>query len=83
MPVREEFESKVVWNGVVHVFDVKGHPDASTAYAWSSPVEGSDRRLFYAVLGIPPVSSPADAVWAAIVRDAKAKASGGGSPDPP
>jgi hypothetical protein len=38
------------------------------AYAWSS-IEGSDKHRFYAVLHVPPISSPADAVRAAIVAD--------------
>lgn len=55
------------------VFDLVGHPAASVAYAWSSPIEGSDRRRFYAVvLGVPPINSAADAVRAAIVADRKA-----------
>jgi hypothetical protein len=38
--VRETFEGKTVWEGVVHVFDLTGHPTATRAYAWSSPIEG-------------------------------------------
>ena len=29
VPVRETFEGKTVWEGVVHVFDLAGHPTAS------------------------------------------------------
>jgi hypothetical protein len=60
--VREAFEGQLVWEGVVHVFELKGHPTATSAYAWSSPIEGSTKRRFYAVLHVPPISSPADAV---------------------
>jgi hypothetical protein len=70
--VREQSGDMVVWEGIVHVFDLEAHPSASRAYAWSSPIEGSDKRRFYAVLHVPPVSSPADAVRAAIVHDHKA-----------
>ena len=52
IPVSEEFGGQPVWQGVVHVFELSGHPAASTAYAWSSTVEGGDRRRFYAVLGV-------------------------------
>jgi hypothetical protein len=55
--------------GVVHVFKLHGHPKAKRAYAWSSPVEGTERRKFYAVLEVPPVASARDAVKAAIVAD--------------
>ena len=47
--IREEFQEQVAWEGMVEVFDVD-HPDTDTCYAWSSPVEGSERRKFYAVL---------------------------------
>jgi transposase len=42
------------------------------AYAWSSPIEGSTKRRFFAVLGIPPIVSPLDAVRAAIVQESRA-----------
>ena len=35
VPVHEVFEGKTVWDGVVHVFDLAGHPTANRAYAWS------------------------------------------------
>jgi len=50
VPVRETFEGKTVWEGVVHVFDLAGHLTATRAYAWSSPIEGSSKRRFFAVL---------------------------------
>src|SRR3954452_10872718 len=67
--VVERFRGNPVWEGIVHVFDLEGHPSATTAYAWSSPIEGSTRRRFYAVLGVPPINSPLEAVRAAIVAD--------------
>lgn len=73
VPVHEVFEGKPVWSGIVHVFDLEGHPTATRAYAWSSPVEGSDRRRFYAVLHLGGIRSPLDAVRAAIVALRKAK----------
>ena len=33
IPITETFESKTVWDGVVHVFDLTGHPKATRAYA--------------------------------------------------
>jgi hypothetical protein len=69
VPVTEGFEGKTVWEGVVHVFDLKDHPTAARAYAWSSPIEGGDKRRFFAVLHLPPVTSPADAVRAAIAAE--------------
>lgn len=69
VPVKETFGGKTVWEGIVHVFRIQGHPKATTAYAWSSPIEGSDKRRFFAVLHVPPITSPAEAVRAAIVAE--------------
>ncbi len=69
VPVSETFEGKIVWDGVVHIFDLKGHLTATRAYAWSSPIDGSDKRRFFAVLHQGPVTSPAEAVRAAIVAE--------------
>jgi len=73
VPVRETFEGKPVWEGVVHVFDLAGHPTATHAYAWSSPIEGSTKRRFFAVLHQPPIDSPQAAVRAAIIAEQRAK----------
>jgi hypothetical protein len=73
VPVRETFEGKPVWQGVVHVFDLTGHPTATRAYAWSSPIEGSTKRRFFAVLHQPPVDSPQAAVRAAIVQEQRSR----------
>jgi hypothetical protein len=69
VPVREAFLDDPVWEGVVHVFDIEGHPKATRAYAWSSPVEGSDKRRFFAVLQLGAIKSPLEAVRAAIVAE--------------
>lgn len=67
--VRERFGDQAVWEGQVHVFDLEGHPTAIRAYAWSSPVEGSTKRRFFAVLHLGGIRSPQDAVRAAIVAE--------------
>jgi hypothetical protein len=69
VPVDERHDGKPVWQGVVHVFDLAGHPKATRAYAWSSPIEGSSKRRFFAVLHMGGIKSPADAVKAAIVAE--------------
>jgi hypothetical protein len=71
--VELDFEGEPVWEGAVHVFDITGHPKAKRAYAWSSPIDGSTKRRFYAVLELPPVTSAQDAVRAAIVADNRGK----------
>jgi len=72
VPVKETFIGAREWNGTVHVFDLAGHPRATRAYAWSSPVEGSDTRRFFAILHSGAVTSPRDAVKTALVADYKA-----------
>jgi hypothetical protein len=71
--VSETFKGQPVWEGVVHVFNLQGHRSADRCYAWSSPIENTDRRRFYAVLGVPPINSAADAVRAAIVADRRTR----------
>lgn len=67
VPVREEFEGAPVWEGVVHIFDLAGNDKARRAYAWSSPIDESERRRFWVALHIPPVVSPLDAVRVSIL----------------
>jgi hypothetical protein len=71
--VVEKFGEKTVWSGVVSVFRLEGHPQATKCYAWSSPIEGSTKRRYYAVLHIPPIDSPEKAVRAYIVHDHRMK----------
>lgn len=71
VPVHEKFEGQTVWDGTVHVFDLAGHPKASRAYAWSSPIAGSESRQFYAVLHMGAITGPVEAVRAAIVAEAR------------
>lgn len=76
VPVVEHFEGQTAWEGEVHVFNIEDHPTALVCYAWSSAVEGSDKRKFYAVLHVPPVTSPLEAVRASIIQDYKTQSSG-------
>lgn len=76
VPVTEKFEGRVIWDGIVEVFELHGHPKATHAYAWSHETDdpGQPKRSV-AVLKIPPAVSPETAVRAAIMqelRDAEA-----------
>lgn len=71
VPVRETFQGQTVWDGVVHVFDLEGHPMATRAFAWSAPIDGSTKRRYYAVLQLGAIKTPLDAVRAAIVAEAR------------
>lgn len=70
--VIEKFGEKTAWSGMVSVFNLTEHPQADKCYAWSSPIEGSTKRRYYAILHIPPIDSPEKAVRASIVHDYKA-----------
>ena len=70
-PVKETFNGQTVWEGTVPIFDLEGHPKATRACAWSSPIENSDERAFYAVLHLGGIRSPLDAVRAALVAERK------------
>jgi len=74
-PVKEVFERNTVWQGKVHTFNLEGCPNATRAYAWSSPTASGIRRRFFAVLHLGGIRSPQDAVRAAIVAERKAKES--------
>ena len=71
MPVVEESQGEVIWQGEVEVFSVN-HRQAKRAYAWAH-VEGKDDqgKKFVAVLELPPVNSPQTAVKAAIMSEIK------------
>ena len=73
VPVNEVFNGRTVWEGIVQVFKLTGHPSANLCYAWSSPIDGSTKRKFFAVLNIPPVISAQEAVRAAIVEEYRQK----------
>jgi len=73
VPVKGIFGGTAAWDGIAHIFEITGHLTARQAYAWSSPIEGSDKRRFFAVLHQPPVMSPVEAGRAAIVAESKAQ----------
>jgi hypothetical protein len=67
-PVHEIFQGQTVWEGVVEVFALKGHPQAGLGYAWSHDTDSGGWRHI-AVLGVPPVNSALDAVRAHVVAE--------------
>ena len=71
VPVKETFKGHTVWEGVVQVFDLHGHPEATRCYAWAHAVDYSGTRRFVAVLQVGPVDSPQAAVKAAVVQEVR------------
>jgi hypothetical protein len=67
VPVKETFHGQTVWEGVVEVFELTGHPKASRVYAWSHVAGDPDKpKRHVTVLHIAPVLSATMAVRAAI-----------------
>ena len=71
VPVLEEFGGQVVWEGVVDVFAIQGHPHANRGYGWEYEENGEKQTA--TILGVHPVDSPLAAVRAFIVSQAKPK----------
>ena len=75
VPVKEVFNGKTVWEGIVEVFTLHGHPKANTAYAWSHETDDpANPRRHVTVLHIPPAVSPVTAVRAVILQELRANA---------
>jgi hypothetical protein len=73
VPVKETFQGRTVWDGMVEVFDLHGHPKTHRAYAWWHYGEGDEKR-YVTVLHIPPAVSPVTAVQTAIVQEYQSRA---------
>lgn len=72
VPVKDVFRGETVWDGIVEVFDLEGHPQANRVYAWIHDTGDPSKPFKHvAVLHIPPVVSPLTAVRAFIVREFK------------
>ncbi|MGO9174907.1 MAG: hypothetical protein ACLQED_01995 [Desulfobaccales bacterium] len=69
--VVQKFGEQTVWSGVVSFSLIKGHAQADKCYEWSSPIDGSTIRRYYAVLHSPPLDFPKEAVRVSIVFDLK------------
>jgi hypothetical protein len=72
VPVQEQFQGQTVWDGIVEVFDLKGHPTAFRVYAWAHDTDNPDSpRRHVTVLHAHPIKSAQDAVRAAIIQEFK------------
>lgn len=68
VPVTETFQGKTIWDGVVEVFELIGHPKATKVYAWVHDANGGKKR-HVTVLHMGKVTSPILAVRAAIIQE--------------
>lgn len=69
VPVKETFNGETVWEGNVEVFDLQGHPKASTVYAWSNDTGDPENPHHVTVLHLGPITSAVHAVRAAIIQE--------------
>ena len=70
VPVKEVFQGKTVWDGIVEVFDLEAHPTAFRVYAWAHDTDDpANPRRHVTVLHTHPIKSAEDAVRAAIVQE--------------
>ena len=69
VPIKEVFQGKTVWDGIVEVFELHGHPKAPKIYAWAYETDNPKKPCHVTVLHLGPVTSPLLAVRAAIVQE--------------
>lgn len=70
VPVKETFQGKAVWEGIVGVFELVVHPKAKTAYAWSHNTDDPENpKRHVTVLHIHPATSPLAAVRATLLQE--------------
>ena len=75
IPVKEVFQGKTIWEGVVEVFDLIEHPTAFRVYAWAHDTDDpKNPRRHVTVLHLHPIKSAEDAVRAAVVQEFRANA---------
>ena len=69
VPVVEQHKGQTVWDSVVEVFDLIGHPKTHRVYAWAHETDKPGKPRHVTVLHLPPVISPETAVRAAIIQE--------------
>jgi len=70
VPVKETFKGQTVWEGIVEVFDLVGHPTAHRVYAWAHETDDPDKPIRHVtVLHQHPIKSAHDAVRVAIAQE--------------
>jgi hypothetical protein len=67
VPVKETFNGQTVWDGIMEVFHLKGHPKTDTVYAWLH--DTGEKVQPVTVLHVHPALTPVAAVRAFIVQE--------------
>jgi len=63
VPVKIRFQGNAVWDGVVEIFELGGHPKASKCYAWGV-IDDPDSLKAVTMLHMSPITSAKSAVRA-------------------
>ena len=70
VPVKERFQGRTVWEGVVEIFELHGHPKAPKIYAWAHDTDDPKKpKRHVTVLHVEPITSAVEAVRAAIIQE--------------
>jgi hypothetical protein len=70
VPVKETWQGKTIWEGIVEVFTLHGHPKTDTLYAWSHATDDPENpERHVTVLHVHPALSPLAAVRAALMQE--------------
>jgi hypothetical protein len=67
LPLNVDAGGKIIWQGRVEVFTLKGHPKAKRCYAWMHPPARPTQCKV--VLEIPPIDSPRKAVYSTVLKE--------------
>jgi hypothetical protein len=79
VPIKEEFQGRTAWEGIVEVFELIRHPTAVKVYAWAYDTGDPKKPKRVTVLQIGLVTSPLLAVRAAIFQEFRQKAANQGN----
>jgi hypothetical protein len=75
VPVKEIFKGETVWDGIVEVFTLEGHPLTNRVYAWMHDTgDPAKPAQHVTVLHVHPVLSPVEAVRAFIIQEFRSNA---------
>ena len=74
VPVKETFHGRTVWDGVVEVFTLHGHPHTDKVYAWAHDMDEPSKKRHVTVLHVAPITSAVEAVRAVIIQEFRNRA---------
>jgi hypothetical protein len=67
LPVTVDAGGKIIFQGRIEVFTLRGHPKAKRCYAWMHPPARPTGPKV--VLEIPPIDSPRKAVYSTVLKE--------------